>query len=179
MQADKTDDIKIVNTTIEDLGIIFHLFEQAMKLQGKKGYKVWDEIDKTGLEKDIQNRLQYKILKGKDILCIFSIQYNDPFIWRNRDQDEAIYLHRIVVNLKFKGQRLFEKVLSWAKQFALQNNLKFVRMDTWADNKKIITYYQSFGFEFVENYKTTDAPELPTQNRNLNVALLEMKVNGK
>ncbi len=52
-------------------------------------------------------------------------------------------------------------------------------MDTWADNKKIITYYQSFGFEFVENYKTTDAPELPTQNRNLNVALLEMKVNGK
>jgi hypothetical protein len=61
--------------------------------------------------------------------------------------------------------------------FALQNNLKFVRMDTWADNKKIIDYYKSFGFEFIENYKTTNATELPIQNRNLNVALLEMELN--
>ncbi len=116
---------------------------------------------------------------GKKILCIFSIQYNDPFIWRDRDQDDALYLHRIVVNLEFKGQKQFEKVLKWAKQFARQNGLKFVRMDTWADNKKIIHYYRSFGFEFIENYKTPNAPELPSQNRNLNVALLEMKVNDK
>jgi len=27
---------------------------------------------------------------------------------------------------------------SWAKKFARQNNLKVVRMDTWADNTKII-----------------------------------------
>jgi predicted lactoylglutathione lyase len=50
-------------------------------------------------------------------------------------------------------------------------------MDTWADNKKIIDYYKSFGFEFIENYKTTNATELPIQNRNLNVALLEMELN--
>jgi len=69
--------------------------------------------------------------------------------------------------------------LNWAKQFTEENNLKFVRMDTWADNKKIIDYYKSFGFEFIENYKTINAPELPIQNRNLNVALLEMKVSNK
>ena len=47
-------------------------------------------------------------------------------------------------------------------------------MDTLTDNEKIIDYYKSFGFEFIENYKTTNVPELPIQNRNLNVALLEM-----
>jgi hypothetical protein len=86
MQTDKTDELKIINTTKDDLVDIFWLFEQAMELQGKKGYKVWDNIDKIGLEKDIENRLQYKILKGKDILCIFSIQHNDPYIWRDRDK---------------------------------------------------------------------------------------------
>jgi ribosomal protein S18 acetylase RimI-like enzyme len=179
MPADKTENIKIVNTTREDLDTIFYLFEQVMELQGKNGYRVWDNIDKTGLEKDIEKRLQYKILRGNDILCIFSVQYNDPFIWRDRDKDDAIYLHRIVVNLKFKGQKQFEKVLNWSKEFARQNNLKFVRMDTWADNKKIIDYYKSFGFEFIENYKTGNLSGLPTQNRNLNMALLEMKLNDK
>jgi|KBSSwiStaDraftv2_1062776.scaffolds.fasta_scaffold01757_6 ribosomal protein S18 acetylase RimI-like enzyme len=179
MQPGEINNIKIYNTTIKDLDIVLWLFEQAIKQQGKNGYKVWEGIDKNALQKDIEDRLQYKIVKGDDILCIFSVQHSDPFIWRDRDQNDAIYLHRIVVNPNFKGQKLFQQVLNWAKQFAQQNNLKFVRMDTWADNIKIIDYYRSFGFEFIETYKTTNTQELPIQNRNLNVALLEMKLNDR
>jgi ribosomal protein S18 acetylase RimI-like enzyme len=177
MEVNRCDDIEISNTTKDDLTEIFWLFEQAMKLQGINGYKVWEGIDKIALQKDIDDRLQYKILKGGDIICIFSIQYRDPFIWRDRDKDDAIYLHRIVVNPNFKGQKQFQKVLNWAKEFARQNKLKFVRMDTWADNLKIINYYKSFGFEFIEHYRTINAIELPIQNRNLDVALLEMVVD--
>ena len=154
--------------------MILWLFEQAMNLQGKNGYKVWNNLDKIALEKDIENGLQYKIVSNEDIICVFSIQYNDPFIWRERDKNDAIYLHRIVVHPDFKGQRQFEKVLNWAKEFAKQNNQKFVRMDTWAENSKIIDYYKSFGFEFIAYYKTGNESELPVQNRNLDVALLEM-----
>jgi ribosomal protein S18 acetylase RimI-like enzyme len=166
--------VKIVNTTIQDWDEILRLFEQAMELQGKNGYKVWNSIDKTALEKDIVNKLQYKITREADILCIFSVQHSDPFIWRERDRNDAIYLHRIVVNPNFKGQKQFQKVLDWAKQFARGNNLQYVRMDTWADNNRIIDYYKTFGFEFIETYQTTNAKELPVQNRNLNVALLEL-----
>jgi len=178
MEFNKTYDVTIVNTTRDDLDIIFWLFEQAMDLQGKNGYKVWNQIDKIALQKDIENGLQFKIVNDNSILGIFSIQHNDPFIWRDRDQRDAIYLHRIVANPNFKGQKLFEKVLNWAKQFAQQNHLKFVRMDTWAGNKKIIDYYKSFGFKFIENYTTADEPELPVQNRNLNMALLEMELDN-
>ena len=177
MESQQANDIKIVNTTKDDLNTILDLFKNAINLQGKNGYKVWDSIDKDGLVKDIEKGLQYKIINGDDVLCIFSVQYNDPYIWRERDKNDAIYLHRIVVNPKFKGQKQFEKVLNWAKQFAKANNLYYVRMDTWADNTKIIEYYQSFGFEIVENYKTGNTPELPIQNRNLNVTLLEIKLN--
>jgi len=177
MEITKIEDIKIVNTTKDDLDTIFWLFEQAMEMQGKNDYKVWDGIDKIALQKDIDEKVQYKIVNGDDILCIFSIQFNDPFIWRDRDRDDAIYLHRIVVNPNFRGQKQFQKVLDWAKQFARQNDLKFVRMDTWAENLKIIEYYKSYGFEFIENYKTRDTIELPIQNRNLNVALLEMELD--
>lgn len=176
MQLNNSGDFKILTTTEDDLNTVLWLFEQAINLQGKNGYKVWVSIDKTALAKDIAERLQYKIVKDNNVLGIFSIQFNDPFIWRDKDQNDAIYLHRIVVNPDFKGQKQFQKILNWTTQFARQKNLKYVRMDTWADNEKIIDYYKSFGFEFIENYKTTNAPGLPIQNRNLNVALLELIV---
>ena len=171
-------DIKIINTTKEDIEIILWLFKQAMELQGKNDYKVWEEIDTIGLEKDIENNQQYKVMLDNNILCIFSVQFNDRFIWREKDKDDAIYLHRIVVNPKFKGQKQFEKVLNWARQFAKQKNLKYVRMDTWADNSKIISYYKTFGFNFIENYITTNTSELPVQNRNLHVALLQLEIDN-
>jgi ribosomal protein S18 acetylase RimI-like enzyme len=176
MEAIPMSNTKIVTTTRRDLDNVLWLFGQTMMLQGKNGYKVWNTIDTSALEKDIEEGLQYKIVQDDNILCIFSIQYNDPFIWRDKDQDDAIYLHRIVVHPDFKGQKQFEKVLSWAKEFAHRHNRPFVRMDTWADNKKIIDYYKSFGFELIENYTTPDTPALPIQNRKLDVALLELRL---
>jgi ribosomal protein S18 acetylase RimI-like enzyme len=177
MQKNPTSIFQITNTTLQDLNIIYWLFDEATKLQNKNGYKVWESIDKEALQDDIKNILQFKVVRDEDILGIFSIQFNDPFIWRERDQKDAIYLHRIVVNPNFKGQKLFEKVLTWAIQLAKQENQKFLRMDTWADNYQLIEYYKSYGFQFIENYKTPDIQELPIQNRNLDVALLEMTVN--
>lgn len=171
-----TNNIKITNTSLEDWDIIMGLFRKAIELQGKNSYKVWAEIDEVELKKDIENRRQYKILKDNNVLCVFSVQFNDPFIWGKKDQNNAIYLHRIVVNPNFKGQKQFKTVLNWAKQYALQNHLQYVRMDTWADNAKIISYYQTFGFKFIGNHQTGNEPELPLQNRNLKVALLEMDI---
>jgi ribosomal protein S18 acetylase RimI-like enzyme len=168
--------VHIANTTMRDWEMVMQFFEGAIKLQGQNNYKVWDSIDLKGLENDIQHNLQYKVIVGETVVCIFSVQFSDPYIWRGRDRNDAIYLHRIVVNPLFKGQKLFLKILTWATEIALQKNRSFVRMDTWADNHKIIDYYKSFGFKFIENYKTPDTDELPIQNRNLNVALLEKKV---
>jgi ribosomal protein S18 acetylase RimI-like enzyme len=168
---------EIVNTSLADLPTVLWLFAQAMKLNTQQGYKVWTAIDKTALQKDIENNLQYKIIQGKDIRCIFSVQFSDPFIWGDRDAGDAIYLHRIVVHPDHKGQRQFADVLAWSKHQARQRQLTYIRMDTWAENSRIIRYYQSFGFELAGIRTTGDTPELPIQNRNLNVALLEMSVS--
>lgn len=170
-------DFEIVNTSLGDWGAIMELFQKAMNLQGENGYKVWAAIDEDGLKRDIVEGLQYKIQRSGVLLCIFSIQFSDPFIWQQRDKGDAIYLHRIVVNPEFKGQRQFQQVLNWATAFCIQNDLKYVRMDTWADNAKIIAYYKTFGFEFIENRRTGSQPELPIQNRDIEVALLEMDVH--
>ena len=88
----------------------------------------------------------------------------------------AIYLHRIVVNPSFKGQKQFKKTLKWTQEFAKKKELKYIRMDTWAENPNIINYYKSFGFKHIEDYTTPNTTELPEQHRNLKVALLELEL---
>ena len=169
---------EIRNTEMEDLPFIYELFEHSIVYQEKKGYPVWRNYDRNAIVKDIENKNQYKIMVESKIAMVFSVRYSDKLIWRERDEGDSVYLHRIVVNPAFKGKKLFGVILDWAKDHIKQKDLRSIRMDTWADNPTIINYYKTFGFQFIENYTTPDTPELPVHNRKLPMTLLEYKLNG-
>jgi len=171
------DDHEIKNTEISDLPKIFELFDHSIEYQEKNGYPVWRDYDKGAIMKDIENKNQYKVIIDSATAIVFSICYADKVIWRALDKGDSIYLHRIVVNPIFKGRKLFGLVLDWAIQHSKQKGLSNIRMDTWATNITIIKYYQSFGFDFIENYITPNSLELPVHNRNLALALLQYSVN--
>jgi len=166
----------IINTEKSDLNFIYHLFDEAIAYQKRNNYQVWGDFDRAVLIKDIDNKLQYKLVSNDEIAYAFSICYSDKVIWREKDKDDAIYLHRMVVNPKFKGQKRFGKILEWTQDYCKDKNLRFIRMDTWADNANIIDYYQSFGFDVVGYFKTPDSDELPIQQRNNEIVLLEMEL---
>jgi ribosomal protein S18 acetylase RimI-like enzyme len=166
----------IQNTTPDDLPFVYRLFDDSIVYQQTKGFPVWNNYDKAALAAEVANHQQFKVMRENTILCIFSICLTDPVIWREREQGDALYLHRIVVNKEYKGQKQFEKILTWAVQYAKANNLKYIRIDTWGNNQTIINYYQSFGFEFVENFTTPSTEALPVQHRNLYLALLEYRL---
>lgn len=170
--------MQILNTIEEDLPFVYWLFEQAIDYQRHKGYPVWIGYDKQTLMNDVAIGLQYKIVMDNHIACIFSVCYEDSIIWRDKEQGDAIYLHRIVVNPHMKGQKQFGRVLTWAVEHAIQKSKKYIRMDTWGHNPNIVDYYQSFGFRFIENFTTSDSPELPIQHRNLYLSLLQYDVPG-
>ncbi len=158
------------------MDLIFSLFDQSIIYQRKKGYPVWDNYDKGALIRDMEERNQYKLVVDSVLAMAFSVCYSDKIIWNERDRDDALYLHRIVVNPLFKGQRLFGSVLQWAVVTAKGKGLKFVRMDTWASNSNIVEYYTGFGFNVVGNITTPDTEALPVHNRGLALTLLEYPV---
>lgn len=161
--------------TFEDLPQIFDLFEKAIQYQQSNGYIGWNSYDKAFIRKDVEQGLLFKIVCDDHVQCIFSVCYSDELIWREREKGDALYLHRIVLNRDFRGMKVFGVVLEWAIQQVREQNLRFIRMDTWAGNKKLIDYYKSYGFNFIENYTTANTPDLPEQHRNLHVALLEIE----
>ncbi len=172
----KIENFRIEHTTNKDLDTIYWLFDEAIEYIKKNNYVGWTTYDKNFIRMDIEKKLQYKITTHNDILCIFSICYSDEIIWRQMEKEDALYLHRIVVNPLYKGQKQFEKILNWSKKFAIEKSLKYIRMDTWAENSNIVNYYKEFGFKQIEDFTTPNTPKLPEQHRNLKVALLEMKL---
>ena len=168
--------VEVINTEVSDLEQIFELFEYSINYQQKKGYPVWRNYDKNAIIRDIADRNQYKVVIDSKTAMIFSVCYTDKVIWRDLDKGDSIYLHRIVVNPEFKGQKLFGTILDWVITHSKQKRLSSIRMDTWAANPTIIDYYKSFGFAFIENYTTPESEELPVHNRNLALTLLEYKL---
>lgn len=172
----KSENYRVENSTMEDLDFICWMYEEAIKYQKKNNYFGWESIDKIHLKNEIKNKLNFKITQGNDILCVFGVVFSDPLIWREKDKETSIYLHRIVVNPNFKGQKQFEKVLQWAKGYSVENGLDTIRMDTWTKNPAIIEFYKKYGFKVVEEYKTGDTDKLPEQHRNLDITLLEYRL---
>jgi len=172
-----TVQVHIKNTTQSDLPDVYHFFERSITYQEARGYPVWRNYDKQTIMKDISAGNQYKLVVGSTTAMVFSVCYKDAIIWRERDIGNSLYLHRIVVNPDFKGQRLFGEILKWSITHCLQKGMKNVRMDTWAENPTIIEYYKGFGFKNVGNYVTPDSVELPVHNRRLALTLLEYSVD--
>jgi ribosomal protein S18 acetylase RimI-like enzyme len=168
--------IVVENTTPVDLPLIFSFFEHSADYQEKNGYPSWRNYDRDALINDIKAGNQYKVVAYGQPAMVFSVRYSDRVIWREREAGDSLYIHRMVVNPACKGKRLFGEVLDWATRHAKSKGLRFVRMDTWADNPPLISYYASFGFRFVEHFTLPDSPELPVHNRGLRVALLEFAI---
>lgn len=169
-------DYIIENSDASDLDDIHLLFEEVIRNQEQKGLPAWKHFDKNVLWGDVKDGNHYKITIGQTIAIVFSVRYSDPVIWRQKENGDAIYLHRIVSNPKLKGQQLFSFVLEWTIAHAKQKDLRFVRMDTWANNDRLIDYYKKFGFDIVENFTTPNSLDLPSHNRNLSLVLLEMQL---
>jgi hypothetical protein len=119
---------QITNTNGADLDTIFKLFDHSISYQERKGAPVWKNYDKNAIIKDIEGKNQYKIVINSRIAIVFSVCYTDKVIWRDREQGNAVYLHRVVVNPEFKGQKLFGKILDWVIQHAKEAGLTYIRM---------------------------------------------------
>lgn len=170
-----TSNFQVVNTELKDLPEIIRWFDESIAYQEKRGYPSWRNYDQDAVRRDVERKNSYKAVNENGAGIVFSVNYRDPVIWRHMDDGLSLYLHRIVVNPTFKGQKLFGVILDWAIDHLARKQLKNIRMDTWANNPNIINYYKTFGFEVIEEFTTPDVEELPVHNRNLPLTLLEYR----
>lgn len=166
----------IANSTPEDIDTIFQLYDEAVKFQKTVFNKQWQGFERSLIETEIAENRQWKIVIADQVACIFAITFNDPLIWKEKDQDPAIYIHRIVTNPRFRGGAYVKEIVKWSKDYAKSLQKKYVRMDTWGDNEKLREYYVSCGFEYLGITVMKNTLGLPKHYEGLSLSLFEIEL---
>ena len=173
----ETNDRRIINSSRADLETIFMLYDEAVAYQKTKFDKHWLAFDRAMVIKEIDEKRQWKIMEGDEVVCIFAITYEDPYIWHEYNDDPAIYIHRIVTSPLYHGRQYVKLIIEWAKEHAIEHHLKYIRMDTWGDNQKLIDYYVRCGFTFLGTVTPIATGQLPKHYSAIFLSLFEIKLH--
>ncbi len=172
----KPINLKILNSTPQDLPEIFRLYGLATEFQ-KRTFpeNTWPTFERELVETEIQEKRQFKIIIDDQIACVWAITFSDPQIWEERDNDPSIYIHRIAANPDFRGRKFVAKIIEWARAYANYHQKNFIRMDTCGDNQKLIKHYTDCGFDFLGMAQLKNTDELPSHYQGADVCLFEIK----
>ncbi len=168
--------MEIHNSSIEDLDFILDLYRSATEYQKERFISHWPEFDRQMIVNEISEHRQWKMITDGEMECIWATTFSDPLIWEVKDIDPSVYIHRITTNPRFRGKGLVKKIVEWARNYANNNEKKFVRMDTVGENLKLIEHYTDCGFDFLGFSQLTNTDGLPQHYHNAVVSLFEFKV---
>lgn len=167
----------ITNSNLDDITEIFRLYQLARDFQKIQfPENLWPEFDRDFIATEVIENRQFKIVNDNKIACIWAITYNDADIWEEKENNDAIYIHRIATNPEFRGNNFVQMIADWSKDFARKENKKFVRMDTCGQNDRLINHYKKCGFEFLGMKKLKDSSGLQAHYHNADVCFFEIEL---
>lgn len=159
----------------DDHGLILEKHQEAILFQNKNSIQSWLALDPDLLLSEIQKNYYYKVYRDKDIIGLFKLLHEDYVIWGEREDQLAIYLHGIISVHRNKGS-LFPIILNWSSVYVKKISRKHIRMDTWTNNPKLIQYYQSFGFEILDQTQAAHPELLHSCYSSTSLTLLQYHV---
>jgi ribosomal protein S18 acetylase RimI-like enzyme len=169
--------MKIENCRTTDITEIFRLYKIASEYQrSKQTVVVWPSFERQLVETEVAENRQWKLLIDEQIACVWATTFSDEQIWEEKNNDAAVYIHRIATNPNFRGKNFVAIITEWAKGYAKNNSKDFVRLDTLGNNVKLIEHYTNAGFNFLGMINLKNTKGLPDHYQNAAACLFEIKL---
>ncbi len=168
--------MQIINSTPADIETIFTLYDAAIAYQKKHFHLHWLTFSREKVLNEIAQKTHWKMVVDGVIGCIFSVTYNDADIWFEKDKEPSLYIHRIAVNPQSRGAGFVPNIITWAKQYAILTGKKYVRIDAFNDNTKLIDYYVRCGFTYVGAVAPLITETSPPHYVGIKLGLMEIEV---
>jgi len=171
--------MKIRPSTPSDLRTFREFWDSALAYQKARALPLWPTFPEQRIAEEIRAGLHFSSEFPDGVLAgYFSVALSDELIWAKQERGDAIYIHRMCVNPLRKGSNLAQSVLVWSRGYASSLGRKFVRMDTWADNQRLVSYYAGCGFHYIGDRQLGDAAGLPSHYSNTRLALFQNAVES-
>ena len=165
--------MRVEPATPDQLPMVRATYANARAIQREQGSSLWPDFSEAMIVAELTNGLLYRVLDDEMLVGIFSVAYEDPAIWGDRERGAHIYLHRIARAEDYAGRGLLDAVLAWARAQCRSMGRAGLRMDTWADNSALVGYYQRHGFNLLGTTHIGYDERLPGHYHGAELALLE------
>ncbi|MEK3787460.1 GNAT family N-acetyltransferase [Paenibacillus sp. FSL K6-1230] len=80
---------------------------------------------------------------------LYTLQFDDPTYWKDKNDPDYGYLHRLTVHSGLRGLNLGPRLLQSAERIVQQRGKKGLRLDCVAHNRKLNHFYQMQGFRLM------------------------------
>lgn len=144
----------IRKASLNDVDSIMDIIKSTVEEMKTYNNTQWDESYPQAKDfiKDIESEELYVEAEGKEIkgfICINYIEQKeyDDLNWGSNSK--AMVIHRMAVNPKFRQQGIATKLIKLAEQLALDNNVVYLKTDTYSINTKMNSLFKKCGFNLV------------------------------
>jgi ribosomal protein S18 acetylase RimI-like enzyme len=158
---------------ITQMSPIMGLFEEGRKWHGEMKVSEWPVFELARVLDDIDNDRLFVLMDKQLVVGSVTISESDPLIWS--DNTPALYIHRLVVARDLKGLNLGKLIVDKIEEKAIERDKSALRLDCWANNERLKSYYERIGFVKLTNVTIGDVPSLPLHYRNSTTTLFQRR----
>jgi ribosomal protein S18 acetylase RimI-like enzyme len=145
---------------MKPIAISFNRMELAISIMREvaawgreQGYRVWPDEWLTPEELITPDARPENFCVGYidgEAACAFILQWADAVYWPHAPEYEAAYLHKFCVRRKFAGMGMTKLVVDALRVECGRRNVRYIRLDTGLDEKKVRKIYLNAGFKIVD-----------------------------
>ena len=149
----------------------FSILYEAIDWCDKTNKNMWKRSEIS--EKELLSLLNtdcFIVLKmNNENVAGMILQYEDTLFWPKSKIKEAGYIHKLCVSRKHAGNDISRKMIEYAIEQCMKEDIKFLRLDTGEDRSQLRKIYESNGF-ILKNY---------IEVNDTNYCLYEMNLSKK
>ncbi|KQL53960.1 GNAT family acetyltransferase [Heyndrickxia shackletonii] len=136
---------------MEDVPAIMKMVRETVEIMREEHNDQWDEAYPTAtiFETDVQNGTLFVLEDEGNVIGSITVDQNQPVEYKLipwRKEGSSFIFHRLVVNPHSRGKGEATKLIKFAEQYAIDNQIPYMRIDTYSLNKKAQKLFEKNGY---------------------------------
>jgi len=155
-----------------DFEAVMALLHAAQDWQRARGLPVWQPFDPVAIAASISSAEVY-VARTQDRVqaTVTLVEGNEPLVWGD-DGGCGLYIHRLASSRHGAGAILIQ----WARVVAAWRCKRWLRLETWQENRALRDYYERQGFRHVRDAVFAPDSPLPADYRGTRKSLYQIEL---
>lgn len=164
----------IRKATLDDLPAILQLYDDAVAwLNARGNTEQWGTTPVSSRPHLVIKMAEYiqfgAVAESEELLGFIAVDINTPEPFAQLIGQEAVenscYVRTLVASRTPAARGVGASLLRWAEQYTREQKKTCLRLDCWADNPRLVSYYESVGFVRCGEHDDNDYREQLFQKR--------------